>query len=69
MSPESVPVDSASAGQPGLELFSSRQFTAWLTEQRVSLAFSTYQTGKLFLLGVKPDDGLSVFERTFNLLR
>lgn len=66
MSQISIPADASTAGKPPFELFCSRQFTAWLTEQRVSLAFSTYQTGKLFLLGVKPDGGLSVFERTFN---
>jgi uncharacterized protein (TIGR03032 family) len=37
-----------------------------LAEQNVSLAFTTYQTGKLFLLGRHPDDRLAVFERTFN---
>ena len=33
--------------------------------RRMSVAFTTYQAGKLFLLGVKPDGRLSVFERTF----
>ncbi len=51
--------------QPQLEISGSRNFTSWLREQRVSLAFSTYQTGKLFLIGAKPDGKLSVFERTF----
>lgn len=51
---------------PSLALTGSRQFTAWLVEQELSLAFSTYQAGKLFLLGVQPDGRLSVFERTFN---
>ncbi|MGE0725563.1 MAG: TIGR03032 family protein, partial [Alphaproteobacteria bacterium] len=32
---------------------------------RVSLAFTTYQAGKVFLIGVKPDGTFSVFERTF----
>ena len=32
---------------------------------RASLAFSTYQAGKLFLLGLQTDGRLSVFERTF----
>jgi len=32
----------------------------------LSLAFTTYQTGKMFLLGRQPDGRLSVFERTFN---
>lgn len=51
---------------PALEITASRQFNAWLGEQRVALAFSTYQTGKLFLLGLQPDDRLSIFERTLN---
>ncbi|HEY9692757.1 MAG TPA: DUF4915 domain-containing protein [Oculatellaceae cyanobacterium] len=49
---------------PQLELMGSRQFTDWLAEQRVSLAFTTYQTGKLFLIGLQPDGRLSIFERT-----
>jgi len=51
---------------PRLELTGSRQLTAWMMEQKVSLAFTTYQSGKVFLLGVQPDGRLSVFERTFN---
>ena len=51
---------------PSLELSGSRQFPAWLAEQRLSLAFSTYQVGKLFLIGLQPNGNLSVFERTFN---
>ena len=50
---------------PQLEISGSRNFTSWLREERLSVAFSTYQTGKLFLVGVKPDGRLSVFERTF----
>ena len=54
------------AGRPELELTGSRQFTSWLNEQRVSLAFTTYQSGKLFLIGMRDDGRLAVFERTFN---
>ena len=54
------------AAEPWLEVFGSRQLPAWLAEQRVSLAFTTYQTGKLFLIGLRPDGQLWVFERTFN---
>ena len=49
-----------------LELTTSRQFSNWMQEQRLSLAFTTYQAGKLFLLGLQPNGRLSVFERTFN---
>ncbi|ABB57366.1 TIGR03032 family protein [Synechococcus elongatus] len=53
------------AEQPSLELNASRQFTAWLYEQHLSLTFSTYQAGKLFFIGLQPNGELSVFERTF----
>lgn len=51
---------------PSLEISCSRQFTAWLAEQNLSLAFTTYQAGKVFFVGLKPEGGLSVFERSFN---
>jgi len=55
-----------SQSTPQLELMGSRQFPDWLVEQQVSLAFTTYQTGKLFLIGLQPNGRLSIFERTFN---
>ena len=51
---------------PTLELSTSRQFTQWLAEQRLSVCFTTYQAGKVFLIGLKEDGKLSVFERTLN---
>ncbi len=51
---------------PQLELMGSRQLTSWMAAEGVSFAFTTYQTGKLFLIGLSPDGQLSVFERTFN---
>lgn len=54
------------AAAPSFELIGSRQLPNWLAEQRTSLAFTTYQAGKLFLLGVEPDQSLSIFERTYN---
>jgi uncharacterized protein (TIGR03032 family) len=50
---------------PKLEITTSRQFVSWMAEQRVSFAFTTYQAGKLFLIGLKEEGRLSVFERTF----
>ena len=44
----------------------SRQFVPWLLEQNISLAFTTYQTGKLFFVGVKPNGETSLFGRNFN---
>lgn len=55
------PVAAANA----LEINASRQFTPWLFEQNLSLAFTTYQAGKLFFIGLQPNGRLSVFERTF----
>jgi uncharacterized protein (TIGR03032 family) len=55
-----------SPNTPLLEINTSRQFTNWMHEQQLSLAFTTYQAGKLFLLGLQPDGRLSVFERNFN---
>jgi len=51
---------------PTLEISTSRQMAAWLAEQALSIAFTTYQIGKLFLIGLKPTNELSVFERSFN---
>ncbi len=55
----------SSTAPAGLEINASRQFTPWLLEQNLSLAFTTYQAGKLFFIGLQPDGRLSVFERTF----
>ena len=51
---------------PGLSFSSSPDFATWLSEQRISLAFTTYEACKLFLVGLQPDGRLSIFERTFN---
>jgi uncharacterized protein (TIGR03032 family) len=59
-------VEEPSTPQAKLELMPSRQFPNWLAEEQVSLAFTTYQAGKLFLIGLQPNGRLSVFERTFN---
>ncbi|MAG96059.1 MAG: TIGR03032 family protein [Rhodospirillaceae bacterium] len=56
---------SDSAETPTVEISGSRQFTAWLAEQNLSLAFTTYRAGKLFLIGLNADGKLSIFERTF----
>src|SRR5262245_42646903 len=46
-------------------LTSSRHFPDWLARAGASLAFTTYQAGKLFLIGLKAGGRLAVFERTF----
>jgi hypothetical protein len=47
------------------QVTASRHFTQWMIDQRVSLAISTYQAGKLLLVGCKPDGRLAVCERNF----
>lgn len=54
------------ADEPWLEVTCSRDFAAWLSRMRLSLGFTTYQSGKLFLVGAQPEGRLAVFERTFN---
>lgn len=49
---------------PRLELTASRLFTSWLAAQGASLAFTTYQTGKLFFIGLDAQGRMSVFNRT-----
>lgn len=51
--------------EESFDLTCSRHFPQWLAAAASSIAFTTYQAGKLFLLGVKTDGRLSVFERTF----
>jgi len=61
-----MPPSDAAVSEPAvkLELQTSRQFPNFLAEQNLSLAITTYQAGKLFLIGLRPDGRLSVFERT-----
>lgn len=49
-----------------LEIAASRQFDSWLAEQKISLAFTTYQAGKFFLIGRQANGRLAMFERTFS---
>ena len=56
----------AQTAAPHLQLIPSRHFVAWLEAQQAGIAFTTYQTGKLFLVGSAGDGRLSVFERSFS---
>lgn len=51
--------------QPAFTLTTSRGFKGWLADTGSSLAFTTYQGGKVSFLGVKPDRSLALFERSF----
>ena len=52
-----------STDQPVFEIKISRGFEAWLRDRRTSIAFTTYQIGKLFFIGLKPDGRIWVFNR------
>jgi uncharacterized protein (TIGR03032 family) len=62
----SVGTAAPAGGEPWIQVTGSPRLWNWLGEHQVSLAFTTYQTGKLFLLGRHPEGRLAVFERTFN---
>lgn len=49
-----------------LEITGSRLFIDWLRQQKLSIAFTTYQSNRLFLVGVKPNGRLSAFTREFD---
>lgn len=51
--------------QEKFALTPSRHFPDWLAATGGAIAFTTYQAGKLFFLGIKNDGRLSIFERTF----
>src|SRR5579862_7307211 len=54
------------AAEAWLDVSASRHLPDWLAAEHVSLALTTYQTGKLILLGLQADGRLGIFERTFN---
>ena len=62
-----APQNSESEAQDAkFEIHPSRMFAAWLASTGSSLAFTTYQAGKVFLIGTNAEEGrLSVFERSF----
>jgi len=49
-----------------LGLRSSGHFPEWLAAAGISLVFTTYQTNRLFFVGLTPDGRLSGFERLFD---
>ncbi len=64
---ESAPIGGEASAPPKLAITTSRQFVSWLAEAGGSLAFTTYQSGKVFLIGSNRDARrLSIFERTLD---
>jgi len=47
-----------------MEISASRLFVSWLAEQNASIAFSTYQAGKIFFIGLNERGELAVFNRS-----
>lgn len=58
--------EAKSATEQPFALSSSRLCPQWLQGQGGSIAITTYQAGKMFLLGINAEGGLSVFERSFS---
>lgn len=50
---------------PSFEILGSQQFIDWLDTEKLSLAFTTYQSNQLFFIGLKPDGSLQATHRTF----
>lgn len=56
---------SAGDSAPPYAVRATEGFAAWLHQQNAALAITTYQIGKLFLIGAPSANQLSVTERTF----
>ena len=54
---------SAPAEAKGPILYAAPGFTSWLDEARVSVALTTYQAGRVILVGLRPDGSLRAHER------
>jgi uncharacterized protein (TIGR03032 family) len=63
----SAPGVEAPHAMPGATQISvSRGLVAWLLQHRTSFAFSSYQTGQLFLVGVHPNGTVSFNQQNFS---
>ncbi len=52
--------------RPLMQLTASRHFAQWLAEQNVSVGLSTYEAGKIMLVGRRADGRLAANERSFS---
>jgi len=55
----------STASNSPLDLAASRGLARWLSSNRVSFAFTSYQTGQLFLVGANADGSVSVNQQYF----
>jgi uncharacterized protein (TIGR03032 family) len=53
------------APAPQFRFTASRQFAAWMAEHRLSIGFTTYRAGLLFLVGLSDGGGFHVAARRF----
>ncbi len=57
---------STSSNPPAVTMQGSDHLYQWLDSEQISLAFTTYQTNRLFLVGRKENGHLAVNERLFD---
>ena len=57
---------SADSSKRPFSVATSPEFPTWLASINSSIAFSTYQLGKIFFVGLKQAGRIGLFERTFN---
>lgn len=66
VNPISIPQSVENRQQPEVSMIGSPGFWDWLNKLGISLAFTTYQTNRLFLVGRKPEGRLAVNKRLFD---
>jgi uncharacterized protein (TIGR03032 family) len=54
------------SNETGTQIHVSEGLWSWLSSQALSLAFTTYQTNRLFLVGCKDNERISINERVFD---
>jgi len=58
-------LQTSSAKPPATNIVTSRGLSTWLRSQRCAIAFTSYQTGKLFLIGALPDGRVSFHQQSY----
>src|SRR5690606_33410955 len=63
MNEDPVESQATAPGQPPVRVTCTPGFLDWLAAEGIAVAFTTYQTNRLFLVGRREDGGLAAFER------
>ena len=58
-------LETSSAKPKATSISTSRGLSTWLRTQRCAIAFTSYQTGKLFLIGAMPDGRVSFHQQSY----